>query len=125
MEKKWSMNTQKISYEKYHDLLVDAEPACKNRFCFYRMYMEKQHPSIFIVVQILLMVKMKYIWETESHKDIGFEPCAKRWNVEQFDVAYRQAFEEAADTEDVEALFKRTIELQKNIPKVFVDNVIT
>jgi hypothetical protein len=119
------MNTKEVSHEKYQELLKDCEPACKNRFCFYRMYMEKQHVPIFIVVQVQLMVKMKYIWETTESANYGFDVCAMRWNDTHFATAYRMAFEEALDNEDVEAIFWRTIAIQKKLAmaaKEKVDN---
>jgi len=109
------MNTKEISDAKYQELLKDCEPACKNRFCFYRMYMEKQHVSIFIVVQVQLMVKMKYIWETTESANYGFDVCAMRWNDTHFAKAYKMAFDEAPDNEDVEAIFWRTIAIQKKL----------
>jgi hypothetical protein len=109
------MNTKEITQDKYRELLKDCEPACKNRFCFYRMYMEKQHIPIFTVIQVQLMVKMKYIWETTENADYGFDRCSMRWNDEGFAFAYRLAFEGAPDNEDVEAIFWRTIAIQKEM----------
>ena len=109
------MKAKEISLEKYQELLKDCVPACKSRFCFYRMYMEKQHVPIYIVVQIQLMIRMKYIWETTENADYGENVCAMRWHDQKFDEAYGLAFAEAADNEDVEAIFWRMIAIQKKL----------
>ena len=109
------MNPKAISNEKYQELLKDCEPTCKHRFCFFRMYMENIHVPIYIVVQVQLMVKMKYIWETTDNKDHGEAFCSKRWHDQKFDEAYGIAFSEASDQENIEAIFWRMIEIQRKL----------
>lgn len=110
------MNSKEISKEKYHNLLEDCERPCKRKYCFYRMYLESQHPSIFIIIQVKLMEKMKYIWETESNQDLGWQKCTMKWNDDGYAEAYRKAFEDfPEDSEDIELIFLKTIEEHKKL----------
>jgi hypothetical protein len=77
--------------------------------------METIHVPIYIVVQVQLMVKMKYIWETNDNKDYGDAFCTKRWHEQQFDKAYAMAFDEASDQENIEAIFWRMIKIQRKL----------
>jgi hypothetical protein len=79
--------------------------------------MESQHPSIFIVLQVKMIEKMKWIWSKEKEMEISWKEASDKWVADKLADAYREAYEAIPEdnAEDIEIIFKRTMEEHKKI----------
>jgi hypothetical protein len=124
---------KKIDAEKYEKLFEDCQSTCKGKYCFYKHYLLSQHPAIYVVVQIKMIEKMKWIWvskgeiqltEEEAKDDkLVWDKASMKWIETGLAKAYRIAFDKLMegeedkpiDFEDIEIVFTTTIEIHKKM----------
>lgn len=82
---------------------------CKSGYCFYRLLVTKQHPSLRLLIQMECMEKFKWE-ESERHaKDIG-EDAYELWVTNGLAEAFAEAYNE---DKSVKQIYKETLAIWK------------
>lgn len=101
----------KVSEEQYLALLHSCADGCTARYCFFKMFLEHQHPAERLIVQLKCLEKMKWIWSKEVDKDIGWQEAGLKWVEQGFAKAFSSAYNKDYS---VEENFDKTIAEQKS-----------
>jgi len=98
--------------DHYLDLLNSCADGCTAPYCFYRMFLEHEHPSERVLIQIKCLEKIKWIWSKESGKDIGWNEAGFKWALE----GYAKAFANVYNSDySIQENFDNTLDEQKRI----------
>lgn len=103
-----------VNKKRYSDLCKEITDTCdcKGGYCFWRMLIEHQHPSLRMLVQMGCIEKYKYEESVTQKKDIGNSAAAMEW----VDKGYAKAFSEVYDEDlSLNEIYRKTVEKVKLI----------
>lgn len=105
-----TMNTvlTDAEYKKILAACVD----CKVEYCFFRAFLEHQHPSEKLIFQLKCLEILKYELSVEANKDVGWQYAAEKW----VELGYAAAFAKVYDVyQSPREVYGKAIELAKAI----------
>lgn len=84
--------------------------SCKDGYCFYRMLITHQHPSLRMLIQIECMEKFKWEESERQGQDIGNTAAAQMWVENGFAEAFAEAYDEDSSVKEI---YKKTLSICK------------
>lgn len=74
---------------------------CKNGYCFYRLVVTKQKPSMRLVVQLECMEKFKWILSEKMGYDVGHQISSEKWVSEGYAEKFAKVYNENDSIDDI------------------------
>ena len=108
-----------ITQNQYLAILNGCGNDCSRSYCFFKTFLEKQHPSERLLIQLKCLEKMKWEESEKENHDIGLQEAGMRWCNDGWAKAFAQAYEEKENIEEIYTRTKQLIELAKNSPMNF------
>ena len=98
-----------LTDEEYKKILASCVD-CSSQYCFFRAFLEHQHPSERLIFQLKCVEIMKFLRSRELGHDIGWQGAAEAWVAEGYAAAFSKVYDVYLTPLEV---YKRTEELTK------------
>ncbi len=115
----------KLSQEKYKELIHSCVENCPAPYCFFKVFVESQHPSERTLIQIKCIEIFKYYCGQVLGVDIGFPEACQRWVDEGYAKAFSMVFDETKSIKEIYELTEKQKIILNTKPSVEVIQIET
>tara|TARA_R110000824_G_C15224690_1_gene677854 strand:- start:1333 stop:1689 length:357 start_codon:yes stop_codon:yes gene_type:complete len=84
----------KLTAKEYSNLLDDLDDG-SHQYSFFRQYVEAQHPSPRVLIQMKCLEHFKWDLNRESSAELSWNEVSIRWADEGYAEAFRYVYDEA------------------------------
>ena len=105
-----------ITQNQYLAILNSCADNCKSDYCFFRIFLEHQHPDSRTLCQFKCIEIYKWEESEKVNHDIGLHAAGLRWCNEGWAKAFAQVYEEGASIREIYRRTKALLELTKLMP---------
>lgn len=81
-----------LTDEEYKKILASCVD-CSSQYCFFRAFLEHQHPSERLIFQLKCVEIFKFLRSKELGYDIGWHGAAEAWVAEGYAHAFSKAYD--------------------------------
>lgn len=100
--------------EKYIEVLNQCAETCKEKYCFFKMFMESKHVDLRVICQIKCVEIFKWEKSAQAHDDIGWKKAWDLWVEEGYAVAFSQAYDVNNPYVSIREVYSKMISILKN-----------
>lgn len=81
-----------LTDEEYKKILA-ACVDCKTEYCFFRAFLEHQHPSERLILQLKSLEILKFELSFEAKRDVGWQYTAEQWVALGYAAAFAKVYD--------------------------------
>jgi hypothetical protein len=105
----------KLQKDQYLSLLKSCEDNCNKPYCFFKIFLETQHPDPRILCQFKCIEIFKWEESEREKFDIGFSEAGMRWVTLGWASAFAEVYEEGVALREIYRRTKSFLELMSSV----------
>jgi len=103
----------KITQNQYLAILNGCADNCPASYCFFKLFLEHQHPDLRVVTQFKAIEIYKWEQSEIENRDIGLNEAGMRWCSEGWAKAFACVYEEGLSAKEIYRKTKALMGLSK------------